>query len=403
MPDRFTSPFIFDADHHGRALTRIEFGTPPFTEPEIQEILRLHPELLAIDQIDSLFSPAVCIGREVRAGKGYIDNLYISPSGFITIVETKLWRNPQARREVVAQILEYAKELTQWTHAQLDNVVEDYAKEFKLQKLESLAAFVADRTDEEIEEQQFADAVARCLRGGKFLLLIVGEGIRENAEDLIAYLSQTPGLGYNLSLVELSCYRLDSKELLLIPRTVAQSKEIERAVVMIELAPAAAHVRVKVEPPVVQQHGGKRSSLSEGEFNRGLREALRNNVSPRFFTFLDDLQKLGIHRDYKRANVSLRYEPKREDSETLSVLSVSKDAFLWAGFWLANQLNKSHVSDELAERFWQKLAEIDARFAPCDKKDRKNFVPIPDIVDRLPEIVSAVDELLKAVETAPAR
>jgi hypothetical protein len=40
-----------------------------------------------------------------------IENLYLSTGGYPVIVETKLWRNPQARREVLSQTLDYVKEL----------------------------------------------------------------------------------------------------------------------------------------------------------------------------------------------------------------------------------------------------------------------------------------------------
>ena len=37
--------------------------------------------------------------------------LLITPDGNLVLVECKLWRNPQARREVLAQIIDYAKDL----------------------------------------------------------------------------------------------------------------------------------------------------------------------------------------------------------------------------------------------------------------------------------------------------
>jgi hypothetical protein len=40
----------------------------------------------------------------------------ITPNGDIAIIETKLWRNPDARRKVIAQILDYANELSKWTY-----------------------------------------------------------------------------------------------------------------------------------------------------------------------------------------------------------------------------------------------------------------------------------------------
>ena len=87
MAERFTKPYLIDGAGHGQPLERIEYETPPYTESEVQGILRQHPELLAIDQLDPIFAPAVCIGREVRTdGGGNIDNLYVSPSGYVTIV-----------------------------------------------------------------------------------------------------------------------------------------------------------------------------------------------------------------------------------------------------------------------------------------------------------------------------
>jgi len=86
---------------HYRPLRRIRLGDREFSEAYLQEMLHACPELLPIDELDADFGPIVSLGRE-------IDNLFIAPSGKLTIVETKLWRNPQAIREVLAQILDYA-------------------------------------------------------------------------------------------------------------------------------------------------------------------------------------------------------------------------------------------------------------------------------------------------------
>ena len=41
-------------------------------------------------------------------GSVFLDMLGVTQTGRLVLVECKLWRNPQARREVVAQIVEYA-------------------------------------------------------------------------------------------------------------------------------------------------------------------------------------------------------------------------------------------------------------------------------------------------------
>ena len=61
-----------------------------------------------------------------RFGKprlGFLDVLLISEHGRLVVVECKLWRNPQARREVVGQILDYARELARYGYEDLQRIV----------------------------------------------------------------------------------------------------------------------------------------------------------------------------------------------------------------------------------------------------------------------------------------
>jgi hypothetical protein len=41
---------------------------------------------------------------ELNLGGKYMDVFMVSPNGELTIIETKLWSNPEARRKVVAQV-----------------------------------------------------------------------------------------------------------------------------------------------------------------------------------------------------------------------------------------------------------------------------------------------------------
>lgn len=51
--------------------------------------------------------------------------LYVTPTGRLAVVEAKLWRNPEARRKVIAQILDYAKELSRWSYETIDARIRD--------------------------------------------------------------------------------------------------------------------------------------------------------------------------------------------------------------------------------------------------------------------------------------
>lgn len=98
----------------GSIEKRMFFVSPKekmFHESRLQELLILNPSLLPSEEVDESWENLIPLGREVSVTAGAIDNLYITSEGLICLVETKLWRNPEAHRTVVAQILDYAKDL----------------------------------------------------------------------------------------------------------------------------------------------------------------------------------------------------------------------------------------------------------------------------------------------------
>jgi hypothetical protein len=147
-------------------LTRISEAV---SEGYIQALVHKHPECLPIAEIDSMFSCPVPICRELDTRvAGKIDNFMVTPSGLPALVECKLWRNPEARREVVSQILDYAKELSRWSSSDLQREVSQSLKRDGNPLLELVRA-----ADPEVDEQQFNDALTANLWRGRFLLLIV--------------------------------------------------------------------------------------------------------------------------------------------------------------------------------------------------------------------------------------
>ena len=135
---------------------------------------------------------------------GAIDVTYLNPEGLPTLVETTLWRNPEARRVAVAQILDYACEVSRWSY-------EDFVTAArKVLSASSHADPLADavrKHEEDFDEARVADAVKRNLERGRFLLLIVGDGIHEGLEQLATTLSRWRQLGFTLALVELALFR----------------------------------------------------------------------------------------------------------------------------------------------------------------------------------------------------
>ena len=87
--------------------------------------------------------------------------------------------------------------------------------------------------DPEVDELQFNDALTANLRRGRFLLLIVGDGIREGVEAIAEYLQLHVGLHFSLGLVELPIYVMPNGDRLVAPRVLARTALLTRNVVAV--------------------------------------------------------------------------------------------------------------------------------------------------------------------------
>lgn len=269
------------------ALQSVKLTDKEIKESWFQEMIAESPSVLPVDEIEPVFSPLITIGREVRTNSGPVDLLFISPSGYLTLVETKLWRNPQARREVLAQILDYAKDISKWSFDTLDDQARRHAGKGLLQ-------LIQENSNEDLDERVIIDKISKNRRLGRFLLLIVGDGIQENVEELIEYVNQSPQLQYALAVVELRVFKFpgDQHSKLVIPQVVTRTKEITRGILRIEGA-AIEHVHIDLRPEVTYDGAaslaspGQRTTLSEKDFF----EELELNTSKEIVQFSKEIIK----------------------------------------------------------------------------------------------------------------
>lgn len=202
-----------------------------YDEGWLQDLLFKHPEALPINEIDRTFAPAIPICKELNTPAGRIDALLVTPKGRLIILETKLWRNPEARREVIGQILDYAKELSRWTYADLQREVSRCTN----RSGNALFGIVAaDEASDSLSEAEFVDEVSRSLRHGRFLLLICGDGIREGVTAITDFLQRQGTLHFTFGLVEVAMYDMPEGRRLVQPRILAQSVIVKRTVVSLE-------------------------------------------------------------------------------------------------------------------------------------------------------------------------
>jgi hypothetical protein len=224
----YGQPVLIPNDGDIQLLERVSLDGKDYDEKFVQTMAFDHPECLPVSAIDSAYENLVPVCMELYTPAGPLDALYVTPTGRLVVVEAKLWRNPESRRKVVGQILDYAQELSRWDYSDLQKEVSRKLN----RKGNALYEIVRERYPE-TDEVTFNDGVQVSLRKGRFLLMILGDGIRQGAAAITNFLEKAGQLEFTFGLVELAIYRHPDNGLLLQPRVLAKTVEIGRTVLQL--------------------------------------------------------------------------------------------------------------------------------------------------------------------------
>jgi hypothetical protein len=295
---RQATPLLVPSSAEGapQPLRRLELQQGgQYNERWVQELVHHSPSVLPINSIEPAFWPAVPVCMELRLRSGYLDNLLITPSGNLVVVECKLWRNFEARRKVFAQIVDYAKDLQALNYPDLESSIRTARNE----PTYNLFVAVSEAADEDasLAESAFLDAVSRNLRRGRFLLAIVGDGVTENLEDMTEFLQQHAGLHFGLILVQLAVHALpDGSQLLVVPSIPIHTNTIVRGIV--EWADPGVRV---VAPQTVLDTTPV--SLTKEQFFAALDHS-RPGTTDRLVEFLESCADLQLTWEVKRTLIT---------------------------------------------------------------------------------------------------
>lgn len=279
------------------SVVELQHHLAGLTEARLQDLVHRRPEILPIQEIEPAFTRAVSACRELRTPHGPIDNLLITPEGNLVIVEVKLWRNPEARRKVVAQALDYASCLFEMDYDGLEKAVLD-ARSGDRDHPKSLYEIIAGFEDAPIEAR-FVDSVNFNLRRGRALILVVGDGIRTETERLVELFQSHGTAHFTFALVELAVFSLaGSGNYLVCPRTLAKTEIINRTVVQVD------DVRTKLKisglPSNSASHSGagiRAPSITAEQFFEDLARVDRR-APEKIQELRDGLEKLGIFEEF---------------------------------------------------------------------------------------------------------
>lgn len=217
-------------------------GIGGYDEDWLQNLLFAHPELIPMDRIEAGAGEVLPLCRELPiariGGVVFLDMLGVTRTGRLVLVECKLWRNPQARREVVAQVIEYAGLMRGWSYGDLTAKLKQRCGWTGANPIFEHARTLWP----DIEEASFVDRISRSLDAADFHLVIAGDGIRSDVEVLARQINGS-GSKARLSLVEIQIWRAASGETVILPWLPVKTELIEQRVVV--AADDGRHLRVQ--------------------------------------------------------------------------------------------------------------------------------------------------------------
>jgi hypothetical protein len=288
---RFVNPIIVSGEKGSLVdlLHRIDLkqkAAGGYDERWLQSLIASNPTVLPIAEIEPGFTPAISICTELPLPSGSLDNLLVTPLGNLIAVECKLWRNSDARRKVISQIIDYAKDLQRLNYAELEVAIGRARKINGYRLYDHVLS--ATQESEPFDEPRFADAVSRNLKRGRCLLLVVGDGITEGAEAMAEFLQQHAGMHFAIALVQLAVYETpNAAQRLIVPSVPLRTTNIVRGIVQVQ------ETGITISPAPDTGRGERATTLTEEQFMSGL-DVLRAGTSARLQAFLDAQEDLSV-------------------------------------------------------------------------------------------------------------
>lgn len=412
-PKIFSSVGISEWSVEPIPLNQKEIG-----EGRLQDLLEKDPDLLPVTELRQEAGPLICIGREVQINGLKIDNLYLSAAGYPVIAETKLWRNPQARREVLSQTLDYIKEIANTDFEWFCKQWESYCKRLGIPK-SNLADVFSSLLEDEVSEDEYHDRVNQAIDRGDILAMIVGDGIQTQLQDLVAHLCRNSShWRYSIALVEMNLFKIrhgDSVGTLVIPQTVQNIVPVGRAHVRVTITDSLGKsvvdsikhkivIESEVEDSEKGGNGYLRSSLGENEFLDNIESNAGGKCRDEIKKFYEDLtSSFDLEPALKAAALMIKVPQPDGDGIGASILGIEKKGRIYNTQFMIGQLKRWGIDTEtatkLAKDFWAKLNEIDSRFNldGISHLAPPKFIPFVELVDRLPQIKDAIGEVVSRI------
>jgi len=302
-----------------KALDKIKFTE----ESKLQDYLEKYPSLIPLTEIAEGAPDLLCIGREVNAGLGAADLLFIDKDGLLTIVETKLVKNPEIHRAVIGQLIEYASFISQWTADDVYRIADDYQKS-------NLDEVIQSMSEGAFSSENFRSNIEQNLRNGMIRLIIAIDELIEPLRATVTFLNSYSN--FDILLLQVSSF---------------QGKEREQTI----LAPSLFGYATKTTKTSLP-----RKQWNLERFLADTRERCESEIAD-VITKLYDFTKSNADNVFwgTGAYIGSFTFHKLKLGAIISIFSVYSDGWIYLNF---GYMKDREVKEELLESFKGRLNEI---------------------------------------------
>ena len=319
-------------------------------ETQLQEMLAKYPDLIPIEDLGDDRKPIKVTVREADN----TDLIGVDEDGNITIIETKLAYNPEIKREVIGQILEYASKLWENSYEDFDSTIHNIMGEHLQDLMEAKIG-----NGEGWSSDDFRIAVGKNLKEGSFALFIIVDVINDELRQTISYINSRCPDVFVLYALELKYFHEKGVEIIL-PKLYG-----------------VAAGKTKAKASYIQ--------WDEEKFFKDVKERLNNNAEQlnaikKLYKFsIDNTTKIGWGRGETGS-----FNPKFEKISARSLYTVRTDGFLYVTFgWLDD--------NETTKKYRDMLREQMAKITKGEISDNRYSISF-----RIEKWVPIVDKLIAA-------
>lgn len=361
------------SDGNTAPMTRIRARNE---DEELQQILERNPDLLPGEQIDQN-DPCrwLVVGREIAVpdpesgtDRWSLDLFFVDHNAIPTLIECKRFQDTRSRREVVAQMLDYAANANYyWGKDDLRATAERTANS-QGGSLESRLALLTND-----EPDQFFQRIEDNLREGQIRMVFFLEEAPWQLRSIVDFLNRQMERSEVL-IVEARQYQ-DGDSRIVVPSLFGYTEEARR---------------VKRTVTVTSQ---SRKNWDMESFSIALKENLGSEESSKIICFIDSLENLGATLAWGTGAVNGSVNPKWPEHCKRSLLSVTSEGVLSLNFqWLNNDERELAFRDKL-------IAEM---------KSKTHLELSDDCADHYPQFTwlewrSNLDSLLEALKRTVER